>query len=231
MAFIVEQYVGDRGIQIGVEDVIRPFSFGTNWEKIRIGIRYAANGYTDLPTSTFGIRLGICTGYAGTLSGTTTDCIFAVNWGSAQGGTISGTAPLRYYGASFSPASVLMWQRVGSTTTSFGTMSTTTPSFSANPTALRSMMMVDITKGTIGAAAIAATSYQMTAVQVVSDKTRGDFLAAMETEVSPAGVTGVNLSSPNLPTRFVKDWDSMVVAWPRSTPTVCVYDMTVVRFI
>jgi hypothetical protein len=231
MAFIVEQYVGDRGIQLGVEDVIRPFSFGTNWQKIRVGIRLAANGYDTLPIGSFGPRLGICTGYGGTY-GNATDCVFSTFWNSVQAGNIGGTAPNRYYTSSTATFSNVLSQRVGSTTTTFGTRVNTTPSFSANPTALRSYWFMDVTKGTVGVAALSAVStWTMTSTQVLSDRTRGDFLAAMEAETSPSSLTENVYSSITLPTRFVKDWDSMVVGWSRSTPTLCVYDMTVVRFI
>jgi len=95
------------------------------------------------------------------------------------------------------------------------------------------MWLMDFTKGTIGAAAIGLTQYYRLSVpaggSVLLDATRGDFLAAMEAP-SPVNMGGVGLSTSNLPTRTVKDWNSMFLAWPSSTPTLCIYDMAVSRF-
>lgn len=238
MAFIVEQYTGDQGIQIGAEDVIRPFSFGTNWQKIRIGCRLALNGYGSLgDTSLYGAaqaggpRLGVCTGSLGALASSTTDAVWGSYWANFDI-VIAGTAPLRYYRPSSGSALFFFkgFQRVGTTSTIFGSSSVTTPSFSANPTALRSNYFIDFTKGTIGNSTIVMTFWYNTVANVVSDRTQGDFLAAMENEAAPALMSAYSLSSPTLPTRFVKDWDSMLVGWTRSTPTMCVYDICVVRF-
>ncbi len=238
MAFIVEQYTGDQGIQIGVEDVIRPFSFGTNWQKVRIGCRIALNGTGSLgDASLYGVassggpRLGVCTGSLGPLASSTTDAVFGVCWASFDV-VIAGVAPLTYYRLSSGSALNLFraFQRVNTTTTTFGGSSLTTPAISANPTALRTNYFIDFTKGTVGNSTIAMTLWYMTTVNVVSDRTQGDFLAAMENEASPSLMTAYTLSSPTLPIRFVKDWNSLLVGWNRSTPTACVYDICAVRF-
>jgi len=78
MAFIVEQFIGDRGIQLSAEEAVRPFSFGTNWQFIRVGMRMAINGITTF-TNANGPGLGICTGSEGAYSSTTTDAIW--RWG------------------------------------------------------------------------------------------------------------------------------------------------------
>jgi len=55
MAFIVEQYTGDKGVQLGCEDLIRAMPWGANWNKIRIGCRLAVNGYASItPTGIIG---------------------------------------------------------------------------------------------------------------------------------------------------------------------------------
>lgn len=238
MAFIVEQYTGDQGIQIGVEDVIRPFSFGTNWQKVRVGCRIALNGSGSLgDASLYGVaasggpRIGVCTGSLGALASSATDVVYGACWANFDI-TIGGTAPLRYYRYNSVSAFNFFrcFQRVNTTTTTFGSSSLATPAISANPTALRTNYFIDFTKGTIGNSTIAMTLWYMTTANVVSDRTQGDFLAAMENESAPALMSAYTLSSPTLPIRFVKDWDSMLVGWNRSTPTACVYDICVVRF-
>lgn len=226
MAFIVEQFTGDRGVQIAVEDVIRPFSFGTNWQKIRVGCRFAVNGYSTVSTAP---RLGVCTGNNAALSGSTVDA-FWMNYFSTQlGVTYQGTPPNNYLYQSAAAFNSPTQQRVGSTTTN-ATNINVQPAFSANPTVLRSGWLFDITKGTVGASGITCQQWHMSAAQVVVDMSRGSFLAAMENESAPSGLTGTSVTAVTLPLRFNKDWDSMFIGWGRSTPTMCFYDMCVVRF-
>lgn len=236
MAFIVEQFVGDRGIQLGVEDVIRPFSFGTNWSKIRLGVRWAANGYAKIPDGpTLQPQvlpgIGVCTGNNAMYSGTCTDAVLIPIWTVGSATTYAGTAPNNYYTQAGAVAPLIQ-QRTGSTTIAgTGGFSTVTgSSISANPTLLRGGFFWDITKGTIGAAGITTGGAYITAAQAVVDMSRGTFLANMENESGCTGSTFVTGGAGSLPTRFVKDWDSMFVHWIRAVPTLCVYDMTVVRF-
>lgn len=232
MAFIVEQFVGDRGIQIGVEDVIRPFSFGTNWSKIRVGIHFAING-TGNTAANIGPRLGVCTGNNAYLSNTTTDALWLNTFFDGTGLTLSGTAPNLYLlcagATSFSTE-----QRVGSTTYSTTNAILTSPqAYSANPTQNRSMATLTLTKGTIGAAAFTQQATYMTAAQAVADISRSTFLAQMENETGTlAGVTNTTAGSNNITAsgRWLKDWDSMFVNFGRSTPTLTVFEMCVVRF-
>jgi hypothetical protein len=46
MAFIVDLFSTrtDKAIQIGNEEILRPLSIGTNWQKIRIGVRMGIHG-------------------------------------------------------------------------------------------------------------------------------------------------------------------------------------------
>lgn len=233
MAFIVEQLAGDRSIQIGYEEVIRPFSFGTNWQKIRVGVLWAANGYALWPDN---LRpyIGICTGNAGRLT-TATDALWVPYGHSvASSGVYVGTPPAVGYQTSGGTSSINVAQRVGDTINNLGTaVGSTYTQISANPSNHMTACMFTVTKGTVGAAAVGLDLiYHVgggTAGTV--NVSRGTFLAQMENEtaaISP--MTRVEAASSALPLRFVKDWDSMLVGWLRSTPTITVSCMTVVRF-
>lgn len=228
MAFIVEQFIGDRGIQLSVEDVIRPFSFGTNWQKVRVGVLLACNGYASLPIGTVP-KIGVCTGNAADLSNTCTDAVWMPAVAAGVQPLLTGSAPNQYYQAATNNTT---YQRVNSTTTAVGNVVVTTnPSFSANPTLNRSMFAFDLTKGVVGANTISQGCVYMNGAQAAADVSRSTFLLAMENETtSVAGTTLVTSASTQLPTRFTKDWDSMFVGWNHSTPTLCVYEMCVVRF-
>lgn len=233
MAFIVEQLVGDRGIQIGNEDVIRPFSFGTNWSKIRVGITFAVNGYTDLPAGTLP-AIGICTGNNARLSNTCTDAFFIQYDYNGATCLIAGAAPARYYGAG-GTSNNFPYQRVGATTTNHAVSTGGMYSqFSANPTNQRTGFMFTVTKGVVGAASLPQLDiiyHTGGGTAGASDVSRGTFLAQLENESAAiAPMTYAAIGAGNLPLRFAKDWDSMFVNWPRSTPTMCIFCMSVVRF-
>ena len=66
MAFIVDLFSTrtDKAIQIGNEEILRPLSIGTNWQKIRVGIRIGLYGPAQVITGCF-IGFGVCTGNNG----------------------------------------------------------------------------------------------------------------------------------------------------------------------
>jgi len=227
MAFIVEQFIGDRGIQLSAEEAVRPFSFGTNWQFIRVGMRMAINGITTF-TNANGPGLGICTGSEGAYSSTTTDAIW--RWGLANTTyTVAGVSPNIYLHQSTNLGQTA-FQRTGGATVNFGSDSGVDQSISLNPAGLRSMMFMDFVKGTVGVATLGSiVMWMKTNANVTIDATRGEFLAAMEA-LTPANMSNFAVSSPTLPTRFNKDWDSVLVNWFRTTPSLCVYEMAVTRF-
>lgn len=93
--------------------------------------------------------------------------------------------------------------------------------------------MFTITKGTVGAAAVGFDLIYNAggAASAATNISRSAFLAQMESEVTPLGTLSRQaVTSSNLPLRFDKDWDSMTVGWVRSTPTLVIACMTVVRF-
>jgi hypothetical protein len=232
MAFIVEQFVGDKGIQIGYEDIIRPFSFGTNWQKLRVGILCAMNGNSNMPDVTFP-SIGICTGYNARLSNSCTDALFMrFSYGFATM-QIAGVAPNRYYALGGGTSTNTPIQRVGSADANCGAgLGSMYAQLSANPGNARNGFMFTVTKGTVGAAAISCDLiyHSSGGTAGATDVSRGTFLAQMESETT--GISPMSLGSfaTTLPTRFVKDWDSMFVNWLRVTPTMVIDCMTVVRF-
>jgi hypothetical protein len=224
MAFIVEQFVGDKGIQLGYEDVIRPFAFGTDWTRVRVGMRYALNGTQAIvPTS---VKVGFCVGNQASISNIATSAIWVRSEGNASSITYGGTTPNFFYDTT-TAVTGFFYERVGATTSNLSNPSQSRSAFSANPTALRSIMMLDVTKNA-GATTITANYYYLTNVQVVTDWTRSAFIAAMANDGTPTGTT--TWSQPITVSRTQRDWNSMFVGWTRITPAMCVYDMAVARY-
>ena len=65
MANIVENILGDKALQLGNEEFLRQFSFGTDWRSIRIGLRWGVNMSGTLATPAFviGVNSGTTYGY------------------------------------------------------------------------------------------------------------------------------------------------------------------------
>jgi hypothetical protein len=80
MAWIFDRYIYSRRFQIGREEFLRPLPFGTNWQTVRIGVRFSVN---DSARSTYaggnwgyGMYLGVAQGASTSfLADTVTDWI------------------------------------------------------------------------------------------------------------------------------------------------------------
>jgi len=156
MPYLVEQLitadVGQRGIQLGSEELLRQWSFGTNWTKVRIGIRLCSNasGATVLQTLGIGVTQGL-QGYVGAptdllmvVLGTTTNIINGVNWRI--------NTPSRPFYVDTVTTGYTVFRKQGSTTTQLGTAASNIGSIVAQyaldtPTYHRSQIFLEITKG------------------------------------------------------------------------------------
>lgn len=233
MAYITEQFVGDRSVQLGCEDFVRPMPWGTNWTKIRIGIRLATNGYATIGgwsgCAPFP-RIGVCTGSQATWAGTSTDCMVwtALTWNGT--GNYSGSAPNNYYFFTGGSTNVAMFQKVGSAFNYLASYWSASVCWSANPTALRSCWFLDIYKPSNAFNNITATVYLPNSTQVLVDCTRSNYLAMLENETAPANLTGTGGANYGTMSRTNKDWDSVFVAGMRAVPTTEFFDISLVRF-
>lgn len=229
MAFLVETYSSDRGIQIGVEELFRPFSFGTNWQRIRIGIRAALSGNTTQAAMWNGPVMGLSTNALGSLGRNVTDCIFA-NFNPNQALTYSGTPPNVYYDNGGSTTN-LAYQTVGNTTGNNASGWTIARMcISANPAALVSFFAFDVTKGVVGTNSYTFSMYAQSNTQILNNYTRAAFLTAMTTDGTPANTTASSASSGYCGLRTAKDWNYFFVGHRRSTPPMTIFDMAVARY-
>lgn len=228
MAFIVEQFTGDRGVQVGVEDIVRKMPWGTNWTKIRVCCRVATNGYSTISVPAYPPRLGICVGAESLISNT---ALSAICWSTLnpQNATYLGSAPYNYYFGNNSSSNYFMGEKVGSSFNYLGNYSGFSWYWSANPTVVRSPYFVDFYK-TGAVSTLLSTVYSPASVaNVTTDCTRSNFLAMMENESSvincgSTGNAGLTVS------RTQMDWDSIFFNWNRAVPTTTIYDLSVVRF-
>lgn len=229
MAFIVEQFAGDRGIQLGVESLIRPMQFSTNWTKIRVGARWSLNGYAVPGTSASPV-IGICLGNTASVSNACVDAVYVPLF-NPNALYFGGTTPAYFVASGGGANNQYATQRVGAVSTTFGSISSTTPAIACNPSALQCAFFVDIQKSAATNQLTIGTFYP-NSTQVLNNLSRSNYLALVESETTTLA-TWLTLGTAvtgTLPIRTTRDWDSAFVGWVRSTPTLCVYDITVVRF-
>lgn len=231
MAIIVEQYASDMAIQLGREHLFRKFSFGTNWQRIRVGVRASmtAPSATVIAGYFNGPILGLCTGPIGPFSPATVDCIFDNFWG-VNSATIAGASPNLYYDLGSSGWNHVSYQKVGVTQGNSGTFSFGRTCIGANPGALRSFFAFDVTKGAIGATTYTANWYYQINTQATVDFSHNAFLTAMATDGTPANTTNTSRSDGYCGLRTVKDWDTLLIGSWRNLPTITIFDMAVVRY-
>lgn len=94
MAWTLERYVYNTRLQLGHEEFLRPLPMGTNWQSLRIGIRFCANdaarqSFVSSTSQGFGcaLALGVCQGTTTRyLNDTVTDWIGGGYVGTTPGG-------------------------------------------------------------------------------------------------------------------------------------------------
>jgi len=229
MAFIVEQYTGDKGVQLGCEDLIRAMPWGANWNKIRIGCRLAVNGYASItPTGIIGQApmFGFSQGAKGHLSNDCVDTLLMASLSSGQTAFYTGTPPAAYYYVNNSAINYGLYQRVGSTNNQVGYAGGNV-TYSAVPTALRSLWYFQIEK--LLTTQLIVTVWVPNTTQVLINSTRGDYLKGLENEGGPANTTAISFNSGGM-SPSTRAYDHVYLGWSRAIPTACFYDFSVVRF-
>jgi hypothetical protein len=230
MAFIVEQYTGDRGIQLGCENLIRAMPWGANWNKIRIGCRVAVNGYASITGVSTTINqipvVGFSQGAKGHLSNDCVDTVYMTSLTVSQIAIYTGTPPAAYYYVNGSAINYGLYQRVGSTSTN-QSYSGGQITYSAVPTALRSLWYLEIAKYLTNQ--LTVNVWVPNSTQALINSTRGDFLKGLENEVGPANTTLTTFNTGVL-SPSTRAYDHVFLGWSHAIPTACYYYFSVFRF-
>lgn len=203
--------------------------WGTNWNKLRVGCRVAVNGYSTIPATSLPSGnvplVGVCTGPESWASSV---CVDALAWEglNADNAAYSGTPPNVFYDKAGGSHNGCARQKIGTGDNYLGTYTTVRFCWSANPTALRTPLFLDVTKASATQATV--TVWCANNTQVLSDCSRSQFLATIENENAPSNMTSYTQTYTLV--RQVKDWDSVFFYWGHAVPTAVFYDMTAVRF-
>lgn len=228
MAFIVQQFANDNGVQLAQEDLVRSTPWGSNWQKMRVGCRLAMNAYSTINYGVFGAtnpRFGVCTGPEASNSYVTTDCLAWMCINSGRHFVLGGSAPYKWLSINGGSDNMSCYQKTNNTWNYGGAYTGGQITCSANPEGWHSAWFVDFTKIS---ASVMSTQFYCPAVAGPVEWTRSNFLAVMENENGP--INSVGLGTSITLTRQVGDWDSVYIGGIRNLPTLVVYDLTTVRF-
>ena len=229
MPYIVQNLLaGDTRLQLGAEEITRPIGFGSQWTKIRIGVRMAC-----LVGSTFagpGFYCGVCVGSKGFKAIDCTDAVGAwlgtVNpmdtqtyTYNAQGYTTAfgvGSAKFRKVGASITAVSNI----AGSYNFSIVAYPLTNTNYSG--------FYLDILR--LSPTLTRLSSWGQSSNAAIYNLTRSQHLANMENEqtLTASGQALTPSGDENIATTNAA-WDTVFVGWGRSVPVLEIRDLTVLR--
>ena len=241
MAWIFDRYTYSKRLQLGHEEYVRPLTMGTNWQSIRIGVRFCVNDSARAPlvqatpNTACALYLGVKQGSTGPslFSNSVTDWIGGGQIGSALP-PLSGNMPFNagtpnYFSGGAAQTNAL-W-KTGATSTftaadSVGCFWQGSGQPGSYGSGFMSQAYVNITKGSPN---YTITSYYCNSIaQVQTNVTEVAFLTALESQTTPANTTAGNAKS--LAYTGAGLFDTLSIASWRSWPHIEIDMIGVCRF-
>ena len=241
MPYIVQNLTAlDLRLQLGAEELIRPISFGSQWGRIRIGVRLVFLYGNSSPSPQIGFTGGtfyggVCVGSAGFSS---PNCVDAV--GCWYGGTTTpATQPWFYtfaagaYGlvSTNSNPGVYYFRKTGSAITGTGAggylYTVAHPYASTNYCGA----YWDITRTSPTSTTLDHWCSCASTAVAMANMTRANHISNMESEGTPtASGISYNHQGSTAITTTNAPWDTVFVGWQRSVPVIEIRDLMVLRF-
>jgi hypothetical protein len=235
MASIVENIIGDRALQLGSEEFVRKLSFGNNWNFLRIAARVQINGMADIAAPR--LQLGLCNGDQATF--TSANCNYVGATLNVDNNSRFRFASDLYFGGVPAITQGALAVKKIVNTTSEQIMGTTVAGYIAaaslgNP----SLYFVDVFR-------VSASSYTVyfnrcTISQVTNAAANLTstyaFLRCAEDELltstfAASYITSYTAAIANVTlTGLSANMDTVSIYWNKSTPTVEISDLSVIRF-
>lgn len=225
MAAIVETLVGDKRLQLGVEEFVRPFAFGNNWNYIRVGVRMAVGGSATITNAQ--LQIGVCSGTTATFNNANTTDYIGAHLGNGFGAATFtyNAGPPAYYNIS---NQFILVRRVGNTNTTTGIGSNNYFLSAVASGANRSLFMVDFLRLNSTSMTIkpwiagSSTAAQTDAVPYI-------LWRCAENEVNP--FTAFVSAGANFDTVACGSfYDTVSIYWNKASPTIEVSEIMVMRY-
>ena len=234
MADIVQTIVGDNALRLGNEEFVRPLSFGTNWNFLRIGCRLAFNGTANITTARF--HIGLCVGSTDTFK--SDSCVQHVGGAIGPGGPrtlVYDSVNLAYYATSSYNGSAV--QKVGTTITDYTCPNGGYAEYFGATSAGRTSVFWSDFKKIGGNQIIVRNLFVNGAVPYANVPTFWDMLYNMEDqEIATDYAKRFSYDSvgPLTSTQTVTctrvDMDTLSIYWNKASPTVELSDVCVLRY-
>lgn len=229
MASIVENITGDKALQLGNEEFVRKMAIGNNWNKLRIGMRVLVNGTGDIANPR--LQLGVCSGDTNTFASTNCTGYAGASLQPRVSNNMTYSGGVYTYGQAAALPPCLSIKKLVNTVTEAnfsGTADGFLPSATLGTVAL---CFVDIVRASASSYTVAwqrcstsvmaslATSLY-TLLRVGEDEAlSSSFSTTYTTTVTPVTVTGL----PSI-------MDTVSIYWNKSTPTIEISDISIIRF-
>jgi len=235
MASIVENIIGDRALQLGSEEFVRKMAIGNNWNFLRIAARIQVNGLADIAAPR--LQLGLCNGDQATF--TSANCNYVGATLNVDNNTRWRFASDAYSGGAVGIAQgALAVKKIVNTTTEQIIGTTVVGYIAAASLGNPSLYFVDVFR-------VSASSYTVYFNRcIVSQVTNAAanltstyaFLRCAEDELltstfAASYITSYTAASASSTlTGMSANMDTVSIYWNKSTPTVEISDLSVIRF-
>lgn len=229
MANIVENILGDKALEIGGEEFVRKLSFGSAWNKIRIGMRFVVNGSANIPAPRR-LVMGLCEGDQFTyLSGS---CLsFAgIGWGLNNGGAWAYNGASGYYGMYAGGSVSYVLSKVGASLTETSTSNNSTHYVKTGLSGTPHMLLVDLTRAS--ASSYTVRGYAPDGTDILTIPAWLNFMQGVEIEEWETATLGVYVARLNTATASGLNYnlDTLSIYWSLASPTIEINDVCVLRY-
>jgi len=232
MAQIVLNVTGNNAMQLGAEEFVRPMSIGNNWQKIRIAVRMMINGSAAITTPR--LLIGLCSGAVDTYS--SANC---VGWAGScwpyQANTPFYHANNYYYWSNGGAASFGACTKIGAVLTEISASDNSTHAIAGVLTGKASIVSTDIIRTVAGGTSYSVKPNLCSGAQAVTNPDRYSFLRCIEDETYLSAFAATYQSAQGTAggysvTGLPQVLDTVSIVWTKSTPTIEICDITVLRF-
>jgi len=216
MAFIVQTIAGENQLELGAEEFVRKMDFGTNWYAIRIALRLCVNdsgGNIPAARLVIGVLQGSTYGF------TSPNCVDFIG-SQATGGVQTWqryTVPTRYDASNGNSQGL---KKVGAIETTVASSAGGTANFACPST--HGLWLVDITKGNPNYAV------RLWTTNAAPDQTQYLYWQNIDNQFAPQSVSTLGIAS--VPYAGSGLFDTVSISWNKSSPTMLISDVYVIRY-
>ena len=230
MASIVETISGDRALQLGNEEFVRKMAIGNNWNKLRLGMRVLVNGTGDIVTPR--LQMGVCSGDTDTFASTNCTGYAGATLRGRNSGNMTYSAGVYTYGQAAAVPFALSVKKLVNTVTESNFVGTSDGFLPSATLGNAALCFVDIVRASSSSYTVSWARCSTSAMaSLVTDfytllRTGEDENLSTTFSSTYTVANTIPISVTGLPAVM----DTLSIYWNKSTPTVEISDISVIRF-